>query len=106
MYMERQTIFFVKAFLPPFHHPPNLLLAPPSEARWGYTKSLRVEYVHLRRLNDHFWSKAIAQLLPFDKGYRKNVICRDDQLEETNKLSLSVYFAQILLCPNIYKTFW
>ena len=25
MYMERQTIFFVKAFLPPFHHPPNLL---------------------------------------------------------------------------------
>ena len=28
MYMERQTFFFLNAFLPPFHNPPNRVMAP------------------------------------------------------------------------------
>ena len=35
MYMERQTFFFLNAFLPPFHNPPNRVMAPSERSELG-----------------------------------------------------------------------
>ena len=45
------------------------------------------------------------KLLLLDRGYKKTVICHEDQLDMTKNLLPSIYFGQFFLCSKICQTF-